>query len=341
MSDVQEQPAAPAAEGEAAPDFVGPVNEGAVDQVDSTYAPSVGGTETTSLKSAITKYREENGRTYHSYGSTEHWGPNDEKAQDQQDLSHHLWTLSLKGDFFLSPVKDPVKILDVGTGTGIWVIEVAEQFPQAEVTGTDVSPIQPGWVPPNAFFEIDDFNVEWLDENKFDLVHARELLGTCPDWPALYRRAFRAIKPGGWFEQHEPGLFFLSDHVEFGEDSPYVQWNTTMYDAGIKSGMRFDIGDKIKGRMEEAGFINVTEYRIPWLVGGWSKDEHQRKIGQWNQLRLDIGIADFCSRRFTNHLGFTPEQVEVFCAGMRNSFRDKKLYSYIWAYFVYGQKPEE
>lgn len=118
MADVSEQPAAPAAESETAPQLVGPVDEDAPDQVDSTYAPSVGGSETTSLKSSINKYREENGRTYHSYGSTEHWGPNDEKAQDQQDLSHHLWTLALKGKFFLSPIEDPDRILDIGTGTG-------------------------------------------------------------------------------------------------------------------------------------------------------------------------------------------------------------------------------
>ena len=68
---------------------------------------------------------------------------------------------------------------------------MAEQYPNAAITGTDLSPIQPGWVPPNVFFEIDDFNVDWLDESKYDLIHARELLGTCPDWPALYRRAFK------------------------------------------------------------------------------------------------------------------------------------------------------
>ena len=74
---------------------------------------------------------------------------------------------------------------------GIWVIQVAEQYPQAIVTGTDLSPIQPSWVPPNAFFYIDDYNVEWLDENKYDLIHARELLGTSPNWLMLYREAYK------------------------------------------------------------------------------------------------------------------------------------------------------
>lgn len=159
------------------------------DDADSLYASSVAGTDTTSLKSAVAKYREENGRTYHSYGSTEHWGPNDARAQDQQDLSHQLWLLSLKGSLYLAPVEKPHEVLDIGTGTGIWVMEVAEQHPESKVTGIDVSPVQPTWVPPNAYFEVDDYNVEWLDQNRYDLIHARELLGSSPDWVSLYRRA--------------------------------------------------------------------------------------------------------------------------------------------------------
>ena len=71
--------------------------------------------------------------------SSRHWGPNDERALDQQDLSHQLWLLSLKGQHYLAPVENPARILDIGTGTGIWAIEVAEQNPQAIVTGTDLS----------------------------------------------------------------------------------------------------------------------------------------------------------------------------------------------------------
>lgn len=273
------------------------------DDADSLYASSLAGTDTTSIKSAVQKYREENGRTYHSYGSTEHWGPNDAKAQDQQDLSHQLWNLSLKGRLYLAPIEKPAEVLDIGTGTGIWVMEMAEQNPETTVKGIDLSPVQPTWVPPNAFFEVDDYNVDWLDQNKFDLIHARELLGTCPDWVELYKKALAALKPGAYFEQHEPSLFFYSDLTTFAPDHAYTQWGDFMLDAGGKAGMRFDICDKMKGWMEEAGFVNVTEFRMPWLVGPWSKDKHQREVGQWNQLRLDVGIADFCSRRFSNQMG--------------------------------------
>lgn len=59
--------------------------------------------------------------------------------------------------------------------------------------GIDVAPIQPAWVPPNARYELTDFNIEWGDENKYDLVHERELLGSVTNWPKFYERCFRYV----------------------------------------------------------------------------------------------------------------------------------------------------
>lgn len=112
----------------------------------------------------------------------------------------------------------------------------------------------------------------------------------------------RALKPGGWFDQAEPSLFFISDHVQLDESHPYPQWGKMMVEAGRKAGMRFDIAERMKQWLDEAGFVNIQEYRMPWTIGGWPKNKHQREVGQWNQLRLDIGVKDFCARRFTNHM---------------------------------------
>jgi methylase of polypeptide subunit release factors len=82
-------------------------------------------------------------------------------------------------------------VLDLGTGTGIWAIDFADQFPSAMVTGTDLSPTQPTWVPPNIRFEIEDFNDEWtFRTNDFDFIHLKCLFGSVGDWPKLYQQAY-------------------------------------------------------------------------------------------------------------------------------------------------------
>jgi len=98
--------------------------------------------------------------------------------------------LALDGRLFLAPIPDdPQRVLDVGTGTGIWAIDFADQYPSADVIGTDLSPIQPHHVPTNLHFEIDDCCLEWLyTKESFDFIHVRSLYGSIADWPAFYRQ---------------------------------------------------------------------------------------------------------------------------------------------------------
>lgn len=42
------------------------------------------------------------------------------------------------GKLHLAPIKNPHRILDIGTGTGIWAIDMADLYPSAEVVGTDI-----------------------------------------------------------------------------------------------------------------------------------------------------------------------------------------------------------
>ena len=42
------------------------------------------------------------------------------------------------GKLHLAPIKNPHRILDIGTGTGIWAIDMADLYPSAEVIGTDI-----------------------------------------------------------------------------------------------------------------------------------------------------------------------------------------------------------
>jgi hypothetical protein len=82
---------------------------------DSSYGDSDAASETTSLRSAVLNYIYENGRRYHSFRAGAYWGPNDDKAQDNLDLFHHIFNLSLDGRLFLAPIgSNPQRVLDIG-----------------------------------------------------------------------------------------------------------------------------------------------------------------------------------------------------------------------------------
>jgi hypothetical protein len=78
------------------------------------------------------------------------------------------------------------------TGTGIWAIDAGytpcsdtiaelglsspgDLYPSAEVLGSDISAIQPHFVPPNVQFEVFDAEAPWDYSSQFDYIHCRYL----------------------------------------------------------------------------------------------------------------------------------------------------------------------
>lgn len=97
------------------------------------------------------------------------------------------------GKSWRSPVKDPKRVVDLGTGTGIWALEFADEFPQCDVLGNDLSPVQPRWVPTNVRFEVDDIEAPWTYSEKFDFIHCRSLYAAIKDWPKLVKQAYECV----------------------------------------------------------------------------------------------------------------------------------------------------
>jgi hypothetical protein len=72
------------------------------------------------------------------------------------------------------------------------------QMPQEDfsddikVIGTDLSAIQPDWVPPNCRFEIDDAEQDWtFDPNLFDFIHNRNFICAIRNWPKLIAQTYK------------------------------------------------------------------------------------------------------------------------------------------------------
>jgi ubiquinone/menaquinone biosynthesis C-methylase UbiE len=219
------------------------------------------------MTSSILHYRTIHGRTYHSdKGNAEYWASNDQQQIEAMDLIHHFLLLCMDGKLYRAPLGDNIStVLDVGTGTGIWAIDMADQHPNADVIGTDISPIQPSWVPPNVRFEIEDCTQEWTyPADHFDYIHMRYLYGSISDWGSLFQEAFRSCKPGGWVESYEASPRMESDDGSVTETSAMNEWGKFFIEGGKKLGRPFTLieDDTQKKCMEEAGFVDIQTWDL-------------------------------------------------------------------------------
>ncbi|KIM31824.1 hypothetical protein M408DRAFT_327242 [Serendipita vermifera MAFF 305830] len=88
-------------------------------------------------------------------------------------------------------------VLDLGSGSGVWCLDVAHQFPQAQVIGLDTAPNLQQTKLPNCKFEIWDINQGLTPfYGQYDIVHMRFIQGIV-DHHAATIEAVRCLKPGG------------------------------------------------------------------------------------------------------------------------------------------------
>ncbi|CAE6414568.1 unnamed protein product [Rhizoctonia solani] len=167
--------------------------------------------------------------------------PADEQEMKRMDIEHRMMKFIMGGKNYIGPVADALtkvpgiqrRVLDCGTGNGLWAIEMADEFDWVEVTGVDLAPIQPRSLqtacklpfdlnpscPPyydiysiksiirsstNLFllscsFELFDLDGQRLPypDSWFDVVHARSVYTGVRHYSIFLRELARVLRPGG------------------------------------------------------------------------------------------------------------------------------------------------
>ncbi|KAF7729512.1 hypothetical protein EC973_004186 [Apophysomyces ossiformis] len=112
---------------------------------------------------------------------------------------------SLRTTWVRRPV--PSRVLDIACGSGTWVLEMATEFPDAQIHGIDLHPLFPTTIkPPNAVFTCGNI-LERLPypDLYFDYIHM-QLVYFCfseADWATIIKSIKRVLKPGGYVEFRE------------------------------------------------------------------------------------------------------------------------------------------
>lgn len=261
--------------------------------------------------------------------------PKDSEEVNRLDFQHYLFRFALKGNF-AAPIQSPSNVLDVGTGTGRWAMELASLFPQANVIGLDV-------VPPPADETVSlgngldrrPANYIYVQGNvldglpfpdaTFDFVHQRLLVAAIPEdrWQAVVNELFRVTKPGGWIElleaiptQGGPGMNLLYD------------W---LVKVGLRRGVNTLITPHIVDFLHGAGAQSVVGTNLPMALGSWGG--RAGSMMETNYFALHKGLLAVMEQ-----LGITtPEAFEQAMQAARQEIAQGR---YVWPYFLaYGQRP--
>ena len=211
------------------------------------------------------------------------------------------------------PLKDPTYILDIGTGIGEWAIGMAEKYPQCEVFGTDIAPIQPTQqVPFNVEFHIENAEEEWIrPANAVDLVHLRNMEGAFSDWSFIYNQAFECIKPGGWIEVIDLENYFadknyLSFYPENSAPSVLIK---AFLEAAERAGKPRGAHHLNKDLLAKAGFVDIEDSVYDLGIGSRENSNY----GKFWLFTLITGIEATALRLLTKYLGWDPDDVRELC----------------------------
>lgn len=190
------------------------------------------------------------------------------------DVHHVLMLALLGGQLYRAPIDEPQRVLDAGTGTGVWALDFADAHPASHVIGNDLSPIQPTYVSPNAEFVIDDIEDDWgYEANPFDYIHARYLAGSIRDWPRLVSQAYACTKPGGWVEFQDWDCMVESHDGSISKDNPLWRWHEEC-NGRIEGTATGRPGPRLEEWVKAAGFVNVVVEKFPIPLGTWPKNKN-------------------------------------------------------------------
>jgi SAM-dependent methyltransferase len=198
----------------------------------------------------------------------------------ETDLQHQVWLLTLDGRLHMTQLPEDVRsILDIGCGTGAWVLAMAAQWPSAQIVATDIT--LPAVTPPTNLALVEsDADEPWPFQHRFDFIHGRMLASGIHDWSMLLARCWEHLEPRGQLELLDIcHPFRAEDPAADNQTSAFIRWGHAAEASWNAKGLDYRAAMTHTQRLQALGFKNVKETQLKWPLGEWAETGSARRIG--------------------------------------------------------------
>ncbi|RKP06345.1 S-adenosyl-L-methionine-dependent methyltransferase [Thamnocephalis sphaerospora] len=205
------------------------------------------------------------GRRYHNEPNCPYPLPNDLEEVDRLEIQHYA-IQQITRKRYHALLYNPKRAIDIGAGTGIWLMEMATDFPECEFTGIDIAPLQPTTIlPQNCTFEMANV-LEGLShpDGYFDYVRHCLLVAAIPKdkWLSYVKECARLCASGGWVE-----MIDSSGRIHGG--GPACQKISNTMSGVLKArGLSPETTETLDVLMREAGLVDVEVKEFRMISGG-------------------------------------------------------------------------
>ncbi|KAL1883813.1 hypothetical protein VTK73DRAFT_8349 [Phialemonium thermophilum] len=271
-----------------------------------------------------------------------YFAPVDEDEAEHLRNMHDIFNRMFEHRLIFPPIPQLRRVLECGFGSASWAVEVAERYPDCEVTGIDIFPnMAPEIIPDNLVLQVDDLNrPSTFPSNHFDLVHSRWMAGgiNSDGWRNYMADIFRVLRPGGWCQMVEIYFNAQSDNGTLTDNNALRIWSRE-YIRSLQALKDPRAALQLQNWMRDAGFVEVEAQVLTLPLSGWPSDPRERSIGIANRDNVHRLLTSLALYPFTERLGMSSAEVQLLVARARVEANNPAFKAYFPVYVCIGRKP--
>ncbi|KIP11739.1 hypothetical protein PHLGIDRAFT_63365 [Phlebiopsis gigantea 11061_1 CR5-6] len=305
----------------------------------------------------VNAYRHEYGRGLNNYSEVYRL-PADDEELDRLDKQHIMFKEVMGA--YPPPLYEALantpgvhkSCVDLGCGSGSWILDVARDFPHCTAVAVDLVPMQVLFfdcrnMPPNCRSEVDDVNLGLQHfYNEFEVSHARLVSSGIRDYAGFVDQISMTLKPGGLVDLTE------FDFRVYGLDkrpipiddraSAIARWMHLAHQAVQQQGGEPDAANHLYEWVRNHNAYEQPVYRHWWFqTSTWNRgtDPESRRQNRYGAAMRDDILAFLKSGRPLLLGTGVPEQIlDDLEDRARNELIEGRVPGYILVENVYARK---